>query len=141
MQFPDPPRRKPPETIVPMINVVFLLLIFFLMTAQIAPPDPFEINPPDVEQTGDPAEGAFTLYLAASGKLAYRDARDQEAALEALQTDKAAYCAEGGCSQDVPPLPLVLRADAGVSGAALAALMPRLAQAGFAEIRLVTVAR
>ena len=57
MQFPDPPRRKPPESIVPMINVVFLLLIFFLMTAQIAPPDPFEINPPDSAQAGDPAEG------------------------------------------------------------------------------------
>ncbi|MCZ0812885.1 MAG: ExbD/TolR family protein [Pseudomonadota bacterium] len=141
MQFSDPPRRKPPETIVPMINVVFLLLIFFLMTAQIAPPDPFKINPPDVEQAGDPAEGAFTLYLGSSGELAYRDARGQAAALEALQADKAAYCAEGGCSNDLPPPPLVLRADARAPAAALAALMPRLAQAGFPEIRLVTVKR
>lgn len=141
MQFPDPPRRKPPESIVPMINVVFLLLIFFLMTAQIAPPDPFEINPPDSAQAGDPAEGEFTLYLGASGALAYRDARGEDAAFAALQGDKAAYCAKGGCSEDVPPPPLVLRADASVPGAALAALMPRLAQAGFSEIQLVTVPR
>ncbi|MGR3522560.1 MAG: biopolymer transporter ExbD, partial [Paracoccus sp. (in: a-proteobacteria)] len=30
-----------------MINVVFLLLIFFLLTAQIAPAPPFDVTPPD----------------------------------------------------------------------------------------------
>lgn len=38
MQFDLPQRRSRPESVVPMINIVFLLLIFFLMTAQIAPP-------------------------------------------------------------------------------------------------------
>lgn len=47
MDFAPPKRRPRAESIVPMINVVFLLLIFFLMTAQIAPPDPFEVAPPN----------------------------------------------------------------------------------------------
>ena len=33
MRFASPPRRSPPESVVPMINVVFLLLIFFVVTA------------------------------------------------------------------------------------------------------------
>jgi len=124
-----------------MINVVFLLLIFFLMTAQIAPPEPFEVTPPEVSGEGVEAEGAFTLYLGPDGALAYLDAMGEDEALAALEVAKEAYCAAGGCSEDVPPPPLILRADAGVEGARLARLMPRIAQAGFAEIRLVTVAQ
>jgi periplasmic protein TonB len=47
MDFGSPPRRPRAESVVPMINVVFLLLVFFLMTATIAPPDPFASVPPD----------------------------------------------------------------------------------------------
>ena len=32
------PPRTPAENVIPMINVVFLLLVFFLITARIAPP-------------------------------------------------------------------------------------------------------
>lgn len=140
MQFDDPPRRRPPESIVPMINVVFLLLIFFLMTAQIALPDPFEVTPPSVTAEGVQAEGEFTLYLGPDGALAFGDSTDEDAALAALQVAKEAYCTAGGCSDNVPP-PLILRADAGVEGAQLARLMPRIAQVGFAKIWLVTVAK
>ena len=30
---PDIPRRRPAENIVPMINIVFLLLVFFLLAS------------------------------------------------------------------------------------------------------------
>ena len=142
MRFIDPPRRRPPESIVPMINVVFLLLVFFLMTAQIAPPDPFDLSPPEMAQDGPPPEGEFTLHLGARGELAYRGmVLDQEAALNALRAAKATYCAAQGCDEASALPPLVLRADAAVPGARLAALMPRLGALGFAEVQLVTVAR
>ncbi|MGR3462925.1 MAG: ExbD/TolR family protein [Roseovarius sp.] len=136
MQFTTPPRRKPPESIVPMINVVFLLLIFFLMTAQIAPPEPFEITPPDAADQGEAAKGEFTLYLSPQGKLAFRDAIGEEAAFAALDAARGAFCAADGCSAEMPPL--VLRADGAVSAERLAALMPRIGQAGFAAVQLVT---
>lgn len=142
MRFTEPQRRKPPESIVPMINVVFLLLVFFLMTAQIAPPDPFEISPPEMAQDGLHPEGEFTLHLGPNGEWAYRGAvLDQEAALDAVRTAKVAYCAARGCDTANAPPPLVLRADAAVQGADLAALMPRFGDLGFTEIQLVTVAR
>ncbi|MRU14968.1 biopolymer transporter ExbD [Roseovarius sp. A21] len=142
MRFTDPPRRKPPESIVPMINVVFLLLVFFLMTAQIAPPDPFEVSPPRMAQDGPPPEGEFTLHLGPQGELAYSGAvLGQKAALDALLAAKATYCAKQGCHEGATPPPLVLRADASVPAARLAALMPRLGALGFTEVQLVTVTR
>ena len=125
MRFDAPISRDRPENIVPMINVVFLLLIFFLMTAEIAPPPPVEVAPP--EATAEtPAEGADVAYLMAGGTLAYGAARG-EAALAALAAREA-------------ETPLTLRADAGVEAALLAALLPRLVAAG-QRIELVTVAR
>jgi biopolymer transport protein ExbD len=140
MQFPDPPRRRAQESIVPMINVVFLLLIFFLMTAQIAPPEPFAVTPPEVAADGPPADAQFVLYLGPEGELAFRDSRGEEAALAALSAARAAACPAQGCADTAASRSLVLRADAGVPGTRLAALMPRIAAAGFAEVQLITVA-
>ena len=48
MNFAPPrnPRMAQDRAIVPMINVVFLLLVFFLMTASLTPPPPREITAP-----------------------------------------------------------------------------------------------
>lgn len=125
--FARPRPRSLRETAVPMINIVFLLLIFFLMAAQIAPPDPFEIAAPEAdsplppEAGGDPA----ALYLAADGRLAFGAARDEGvwSALAAL--DETA---------------LMLRADAAVPGADLAAVLARLSELGVARVTLITQA-
>ncbi|MFT7594707.1 MAG: biopolymer transport protein ExbD [Paracoccaceae bacterium] len=124
MQFsaPRPPRRTR-ENIVPMINVVFLLLIFFLMTAQIAPPDPFDVTPPG--STSDaPSDGPATLYIAADGTLAYQGARGA-AVFAALAL------------QDFSD-PLQIRADAALKASDLARLLPKLAAAGITDLALVT---
>ena len=122
MRIEAPPRRRPPESVVPMINVVFLLLIFFLMTAQIAPPDPVEVTPP-VAAPGGVNDATLTLFVAADGTLAHDDARG-EAALTALLA--------------APTAPLTIKADAGVPATTVAALLPRLAAGGFEAITLVT---
>jgi len=127
MKFGISPRRPRSENIVPMINVVFLLLIFFLMTAEIAPRPPFEITPPEAGP-GQPAEGEDILYVSQAGRLAYADASGEAvfAMLAARPTGAA---------------PLMLRADAGVPAARIAALLPRLAAAGVRTVDLVTVPR
>lgn len=137
MDFADPPRKPPAESIVPMINVVFLLLIFFLMTAEIAPPKPIPVEPPQASSE-DQAEAVLTLYLGPEGTLAFRDAEGDEAALQALELARIALCGDGGCSGMSLP-PLVLRADAKAPAKAIAALLPRLAAIGFADVQLVTV--
>lgn len=127
MDFARPNRKPRSESIVPMINVVFLLLIFFLMTAQIAPPEPFEVSPP-ASEASDPAEGTLTLYLSATGELGFRDLRG-DLAVQALRQEW------------VQDSPVLLRADADVPAAALARLMPRLAQIGLTQVQLITVSQ
>ena len=138
MRLSVPPRRPPPESVVPMINVVFLLLIFFLMTAEIAPPEPFAVAPP-VAESGDPADGPFVLYLGPDGVAGFGDAEGDDAALAALDAEMQAYCAATDCSEAVPPPALILRADQGVPAARVAALLSRLGGLGFAAVQLVTV--
>ncbi len=123
MDFAPARRRQRAESIVPMINVVFLLLIFFLMTAQIAPPDPFDITPPNAE--GAEAEAQpDTLYLSAGAELAYEDATGED-----VFTALARRTAQE---------PLTIRADAALPATRLAMLLPRLNTLGINSFQLVT---
>jgi biopolymer transport protein ExbD len=123
MQFARPPRKETRESVVPMINVVFLLLIFFLMSAVIAPPDPIEITLPE-SALGKDTVGDQVVYVGADGVLAMDDLRG-DAVLAALSGDA----------------PLELRADAGLEATVLAALLPKLGARGVHDIRLVTAPR
>ena len=109
-----------------MINVVFLLLVFFLMTATIAPPEPFEVTPPE-SRADAPAEIDRPLFVGADGQLAWGGA-EGDAAILALAAAELGW--SGG-----PPL--VIRADREVPGAEIARLLARLAEFGIANIQLV----
>ncbi len=121
---PATPPRRSAENIVPMINVVFLLLIFFLMSAQIAPPDPIDVTVPDSTSETAPVD-PNALYVGADGTLAYGGATG-DGALAAL-ADHAGV--------------LPVRADADLPAAKLAALLPKLAAAGVDGVELITGAK
>lgn len=120
---PTSPRRTTQDrAIVPMINVVFLLLIFFLMSATLAPPQPLDVTPPTAEGAEtDPQPG--TLHVDASGQLAYSDVRGQDV--------------WGPLARHDGPLPL--RVDATYPATDLASLLTDLAELGIVETRLLTV--
>jgi len=124
MDFATPRRRRPSEAIVPMINVVFLLLIFFLMSAQITPPAPFDVTLPE-SASDNAARPADTLYMDAEGRLAFNAARGS-AVYDAI------------AARAVPDTPLQIRADARLEAQALARLLPELAARGILEIELLT---
>jgi len=46
MRMRKPERREPPENTIPLINVVFLMLIFFLFAGSIARDDARRVEPP-----------------------------------------------------------------------------------------------
>ncbi len=122
MKFASPRRRYPAESIVPMINVVFLLLIFFMMSATITPPAPFDLTLPETETEAELA-GDKTLYLSGQGQVSFGGALD-EAAWALL--DKAE---ENG--------PLTLRTDATLEARTLAQVLARLSSMGRANVELV----
>ncbi len=124
MRFNPPIRRPLRENVLPMINIVFLLLIFFLMTAQIAPPDPVDITLPDSAATDPLPDQARPAWLGADGVLRVQ---------EATGADALARLADR-------PGPVTLRADADLPAAALARLLAEMHAAGIVEVNLVTIA-
>ena len=105
-----------------MINVVFLLLIFFLMTARIAPPAPIDVTPPSIDVETTEASADRVLYLASDGTVALGDRRDG-----AIWADLAA--------EDR----LIVRADAELDAAVLAEVLARLSALGISDISLSVV--
>lgn len=127
MDLSPPPRKPRAESIVPMINVVFLLLIFFLMTSQIAPPDPFDVTAPNV-QDGAGAKADLTLYVSSTGRMHF-DGVEGAAALSRLQ-------ALSGEETEV-----LLRADATLEAVLLAEILTELSQLGLTRVELVVIAQ
>ena len=46
MQFQSGKQEEEPDRVLPLLNVVFLLLIFFIMTGALHAVDFFNVNPP-----------------------------------------------------------------------------------------------
>jgi biopolymer transport protein ExbD len=118
------PRRVLREAIVPMVNLVFLLLIFFLLTATASPAPPFDLRLPEGGAVLD-AGGTTALFVGPDGALAYGGSRGN-----AIFATIRARQMRG---------PLEIRADGEVPAAEIATLLARLAQAGIRETRLVLV--
>lgn len=126
MQIDLPPRKSRGESIIPMINVVFLLLVFFLLTAQIAPHEPLDVAPPEGE-ADQPAQSRGVLYVSSTGELAYDMALgDAVWPLIAARDDAQ---------------PLEIRADAASEAAQIAGLLTRLRTIWGGDAHLVVSGR
>ncbi|MFD2112003.1 ExbD/TolR family protein [Thiorhodococcus fuscus] len=97
------------EQLIPLINVIFLMLIFFMLSGRIAPSDPFEIEPPvstEAPQAQAPEPRQRTLLIGADGARALDgEALDAQRLRERL----AAW------RQDDPERELRIKADAGLT--------------------------
>ena len=122
MDYSSPKKRQAGEPVLPMINVVFLLLIFFLLSSQIAPGAPFAVTPPELEK-GEPSVTEAVLFMSADGRLHFSGAEGGDA--------MAAVMAQ---ASEIDPL--TLRADAEVPARAVAALITRLRDAGIKAVTL-----
>ena len=119
--------RRPRETVVPLINVVFLLVIFFMLAGTLQAPQPFDVELPSAATRGEPApiEARF-IALARSGDLA-------------LDGVPIAPGALGPALGKSPPRRLSLRADGRAPASATIPLLRRLAALGVEEVDLMTV--
>ena len=70
MRLARAPRRPPVETIVALIDVVFFLLVFFMLIGRMDATAPFEVLPPEARSGADLPGGGSTLAVAADGRLA-----------------------------------------------------------------------
>lgn len=111
-----------------MINVVFLLLIFFLMSAQIVSPPPFDVTPPVAEHT-ETASRDLRLHISAEAELAFGELRGPDAWAALARVPNPGES------------PLLVRADAELEAIELARVLSRVSTLGFQGIQLAAVMR
>lgn len=130
MKLSTPRKKETPENIIPLINVVFLLLIFFMISAKLASHDSIEITPPvssvavEEEQQDGPV-----IFLTSSGAIYYEES---EMALKDLISD---------LEKDDTALPgakLLIKADAHAPADALLRLLTALRETPVGQVELVT---
>ena len=86
MKLARPPRRTPPESIIPLIDVVFFLLVFFMLIGRMDATAPFDVTPATAVTGTDMPGGGTTLAISAEGVLALDgSAMTKETALQQLQ--------------------------------------------------------
>lgn len=145
MDFSTPRPQRANLALLPTINVAFLLVIFFLLAGEFRQNEPFATEPPETIAATE-AEGLFTLHLAADLRLGFRDRIAQptddaarQEVIGALRAARAEWCETEDCANGGPSL--MIRADRGTPGRALAALLPQLATLGFGEIAVISATR
>lgn len=74
-------RREPPESIIPLIDVVFFLLIFFMLIGRMDATAPFSVIPAIAQTGSDMPGGGTTISISAIGKLALDGTAIEEPAL------------------------------------------------------------
>lgn len=132
MRLPHPIRRRELGDVLPLINIVFLLLIFFMLVGALEPADPFELTPP--ESASDEAAGARELlvFIAADGRLAL----DHELVdLEGLPEAAAERLEER------PGAAVKIKADGQAESTRLIEVMEALHRAGVARVTLLASPR
>ncbi|MBB4303201.1 biopolymer transport protein ExbD [Rhodobium orientis] len=126
MKIAKPQQRTPPDNTVPLINIVFLMLIFFLFAGTVSRDDAAEIDPPRSIAEDERIRSTGALVITEDGTVT----RNGEAvALESLDANALA--------DDVESARLMIAADGRLPADHLKQVLARLKDSG-REIVLIT---
>ncbi len=128
MRLRTRPQRRPTENVVPLINVVFLLLVFFMLTGSLRPAPFPDISLPRLEarearDEQPQADPAPIVALSASGSLWFEEVPVSSADLARRLRETSTRA-------------LSLRADATTPAGALLSLLEDLENAGVEQVDL-----
>ncbi|MCA1300521.1 biopolymer transporter ExbD [Stappia indica] len=136
MRIAPEARRRPVEPMLPLINVVFLLLIFLLLMGRVEERAKITVTPAEATQT-EPARAVLRLHVDAAGEVAFGAALGEEAVLAALATALVdGISADGDLSKGGPARPVAIRADAGADLAKVLRLARAVRGAGASAVML-----
>lgn len=83
MRLTRPTQRQAPETVIALIDVVFFLLVFFMLIGRMDATAPFDVTPPFAATGTDMPAGGVTLSVSATGDTAV-DGAPTDAPLDLL---------------------------------------------------------
>ena len=121
--------RDSEENVLPLINIVFLLLIFFLMAGTIATPDIFEVSPPSSNNENPELNTERVILVTKDGRYAFENTEvnldDLSARIKASAGNNAAH-------------KFKIKADASVHSGKVISIMEMLRNAGVKNTTLST---
>ncbi|WP_404420862.1 ExbD/TolR family protein [Thalassospira australica] len=119
----DSPAQEP---MLPLINIVFLLLIFFMIAGSLQKLGPFDVEPPASSTAESQPEDTIVLWFGKNAEVGIDDRQGKIADLAAL------------LPADYTGRPVEIRADRTTEGARVVALLKRLQELGIEKVQLMT---
>jgi len=116
-------------SVVPLVNIVFLLLIFFMLVGRVTSPEPLDINPPRSTSGKDDKGQTVKILLTRDGRVAM----DRRIVSRSLVEQRVAEVLA-----DRPNATFQIKADARVEAVEMIRTMERLQAAGVDRISLLT---
>lgn len=130
MQIQDRRRNQTDERILPLINVVFLLLIFFLIVGSLTATEPFKVEPPGSETAADREPDSLVVLMGLQGHFALNnEVLSEPVLLERLSAEIAQQ----------PQTVVTLKADGELPANRLVQFSQSLHEVGVEKLRLLTV--
>ena len=130
MQIPSHPPRDEPDTVLPLINVVFLLLIFFIMTGALHAVDFFNVDPPSSASETQGELDDTVILVSGDGRIAINNEQVDETDLQLTVSDKLV---------DNAGAAFRIKADARVDAARVVEIMELIEAVGVRRVMLLTL--
>ncbi len=130
MQLPIRKQEEEADTILPLINVVFLLLIFFIMTGAMHAVDYFNVNPPSSSSEIQGSLDDTVILVSSDGRIAIDNKEVDEADLQLSILDKLA--ANAGAV-------VRIKADGRADAARVVEIMELIEAVGVGRVMLLTL--
>lgn len=131
MQFPrQRHRRNEDEQLLPLTNVMFLLIIFFMLAGQLANPDAYAIRPPRSASEAPAAAGGLLVQINAQGLIALEGEPISPRELQSAVQDYVASHPRGS---------IRLKAAGQLNASRVIAVMSVLREVGVERLRLLTI--
>ena len=130
MKLPRPPRRASDDGhLIPLINVIFLMLIFFMLMGRITASEPLRVTPPTSGSGHERDAAGLVLLIDAEGQMALGDRRIEAGELEAAIARRGEPASRH----------LTIKADARLKASELRAVLDRLRETGIEGVDLMTL--
>ena len=130
MQFPSRLPQEEPDTILPLINVVFLLLIFFIMTGALHAVDFFNVDPPTSTSDAAGSLDQTVILIGGDGRIAIGNQEVDETDLQLTVSDRLAANADAI---------IRIKADGRVDAVRVVEIMELIEAVGVRRVLLLTL--
>lgn len=130
MDIDEPIKKREFETVLPMINIVFLLLIFFMLAGAFTKPDLFKVVIPEAHMKADADRDRLTIVMSSDNEFAIeKQAYTKEQLVDEIKSQV----------NKNSELKVQLKADQAVKSKDLLGIMDELGTTGLASINLLTL--